>query len=223
MLSSISTIIQQDILLTVRQASSWLTPLLFFVIVVCLFPIALGPDAEILNKIAPAIIWVAALLAILMSIGNIFRHDAEEGYLDLLILSPHSLTLLVACKIFSHWLTHCLPLILISPLLGLILNLNTQAEIILVITLLLGTPVLCLLGGIGAALMVSVRQQGLLLPILIMPLYIPVLIFGTGTILATSAGSVVSGYLAIMGAFILLSLAFAPWLTGAALRIGVSQ
>jgi heme exporter protein B len=223
MINSLFTITKHEILLTLRQASSWLTPLLFFVIVVCLFPIALGPNAVILNKIAPAIIWVAALLAVLMSVGNIFRHDADEGYLDLLLLSPHPLTLLVACKILSHWLTHCLPLILISPLLGLILNLSVKEEYVLIITLLLGTPVLSLLGGIGAALIVGVRHQGLLLPVLIMPLYIPVLIFGTGTIMAANANLPVNGYFAIMGALILLGLAFAPLLTGLALRVGVNQ
>lgn len=223
MTNSLFTIMKHEILLTMRQASSWLTPLLFFVIVVCLFPIALGPDSAILNKVAPAIIWVAALLAVLMSIGNVFRHDADDGYLDLLLLSQHSLSSLVICKILCHWITHCLPLVLISPLLGLVLNLNLKQEYVLVITLLLGTPVLSLLGGIGAALIVGIRHQSLLLPILIMPLYIPVLIFGTGTIMAANANLPIDGYFAIMGALILVSLAFAPLLTGLALRIGVNQ
>src|SRR5690242_7199108 len=116
--SSVITIIYHEILTTLRQAYSWLTPLLFFIIVVCLFPLALGPDNHFLNKVAPGIIWVAALLAILLSIANLFRNDAQEGYLDSLLLSSHPLTLLIACKIISHWLTHCLPLILVSPLLG---------------------------------------------------------------------------------------------------------
>jgi len=223
MFSSLFTIMRHEILMTMRQAFSWLTPLLFFVIVVCLFPLALGPDTDLLNKVAPAIIWVAALLAILMSIGNIFRSDAEEGYLDLLLLSPVPLTLLVLCKVFSHWMTNCLPLILISPLLGLLLHLNAHEEYALIITLLLGTPVLSLLGAIGAALIVGIRGHGLLLPILIMPLYIPVLIFGTGTMMAANANLPINGYFAIMGALILLSLASAPLLTGLALRIGVNQ
>ncbi len=217
------SILYHDILMTLRQAFAWLTPLLFFIIVVCLFPLALGPDTDMLKQFAPAIIWVAALLAILLSIGNIFRSDAQDGFLDLYLLSSHSLTLLVLCKVLSHWLTNCLPLIIISPLLGLILHLNFQEETTLVITLLLGTPVLSFLGAIGAALVVGIRQSGLLLPILIMPLYIPVLIFGTGTIMAANAHLPLNGYYAIMGAFILLSLAFAPLLTGAALRIGVNQ
>lgn len=223
MLSNMITIIRHEILLTMRQAYAWLTPLLFFVMVVCLFPLALGPDDALLNKVAPGIIWVAALLAILMSVGNIFRNDAQEGHLDLLLLSPHPLTLLVLCKILSHWITNCLPLILISPLLGILLHLQAHQQSALVITLLLGTPVLSLLGAIGAALVVGIRNHGLLLPVLIMPLYIPVLIFGTGTIMAASAHLPIDGYYAILGALTLFSLAFAPLLTGVALRIGVNQ
>lgn len=217
------TIMRHEILLTMRQAYAWITPLIFFVIVVCLFPMALGPDSALLTKVAPGIIWVAALLAILLSIGNLFRHDAQEGYLDLLLLSPHSLTLLVFCKILCHWLTNCLPLVLLSPVLGLLLNLSAHEEFALVMTLLLGTPVLSMLGAIGAALVVGVRGNGLLLPVLIMPLYIPVLIFGTGTIMAASANLPINGYCAILGALSLFCLAFSPLLTGVALRIGVNQ
>ena len=223
MINHLFSIIRHDIRITFRQAFSWLTPLLFFVIVVCLFPLAIGPDKAVLNKVAPGVIWVAALLSILISIGNLFRHDAEEGHLDMLLTSPHPLSLLVMCKIISHWTTHCLPLILISPLLGFLLELPPQEEYALVITLLLGTPVLSLLGAIGAALTVGIRTHGLLLPILIMPLYIPVLIFGTGTMLAASLHQPVGAYIAIMGALMLLSLTFAPLLTGMALRIGANQ
>ena len=217
------TILRYDILVTLRQAFSWLTPILFFVIVVCLFPVAIGPDKVLLSKIAPGVIWVAALLAILLSIANIFKTDAQEGYLDLLLLSPYPLTLLVFSKVLSHWLTHCLPLILISPVLGMLLNLPLSEITALVITLLLGTPVLSLLGTIGAALVVEVRSHGLLLPILIMPLYIPILIFGTGTMVAAGMHQPLNGYFAIMGALSLFSLAFAPLLTAVALRIGVNQ
>jgi heme exporter protein B len=217
------TIIRHDILLTYRQAHAWLTPILFFVMVVMLFPMALGADAALLAPIAPAIIWVAALLAVLMSVGNIFKLDAQDGHLDLLLLSHQSLSVLVLCKIGSHWLTHCLPLIVISPVLGLMLHLNWRQESALVLTLLLGTPVLSLLGGIGAALLIGVKQQGLLLPVLVMPLYIPALIFGTGTLLAVGNGLPVSGYYAMMGALVLTTLAFAPLFTSLALRVGVSQ
>lgn len=223
MLSDLLTILRHDITVTLRHAFSWLTPLLFFVIVVCLFPLALGPDTTLLTKIAPGIIWVAALLAILMSIGNLFSQDAQEGHLDLILLSTYPLTLLVICKVISHWLTHCLPLILISPLLGILLHLNLHEQLTLFITLLLGTPVLSLLGAIGAALTVGIRGHGLLLPILIMPLYIPVLIFGTGAMMAATMNQPIGGYFAILGAGMLLSLAFAPFMTSVALRIGVNQ
>lgn len=219
MLGDLFIIIRNDIVVTMRQAFSWLTPLIFFVMVVSFFPLALGPDMALLSKIAPGIIWVAALLAILLSINNLFRVDFDSGYLDLLRLSPHSLTLLVLCKIISHWMTHALPLILISPLLGLLLNLNEHEMMSLIITLLLGTPVLSLLGAVGAALVVGIRGSGLLLPILIMPLYIPVLIFGTSAMGAASLGQSVSGYFAVLGALLLLSLGFAPLLTAIALRI----
>jgi heme exporter protein B len=217
-----SIILHHEMLTVLRKPHAWLTPLLFFMIVVCLFPLALGADNELLNSIAPAVIWIAALLAVVMSIGTIFSEDAEYGYLDLLLLSPCSLTLLVFCKTLSHWLTHCLPLIILTPLLSLLLHLSLSTTCTLLITLLLGTPILSLLGAIGAGLVVGVRQQGLLLPVLIMPLYIPVLIFGTGSVTASNV-STVTTYYALLGALGCITLAFAPWLTGMALRVGVQQ
>lgn len=223
MIKTLITFISYDIKATLRQAFSWITPLLFFVLVASLFPLTLGQDSALLNKMAPGIIWIAALLAILMSIDSLFRHDAQEGYLDLLLLSTYPLTVLILCKTISHWLTHCLPLILITPLLGLLLQLNTHELYALMITLLLGTPTLILIGAMGAALTVGIRGHGLLLPILILPLYIPVLIFGTGTLIAASTYQSLSGYFAIIGALALLSLAFAPLMTSLALRTGVNQ
>lgn len=223
MLKSLHSVLLHELKIVSRQAYSWLTPLLFFLIVVSLFPLALDNNPELLTHIAPGIIWVAALLALLLSIGNLFRSDTQDGYLEQLLLSPQPLTLLVVCRILSHWLTHGLPLVLLSPLLGCLLNLSAHTTVVLMLTLLLGTPILSLLGGIGAALTVGLRNPGLLLPVLIMPLYIPVLIFGTGILLAVEAHYPVSGYFAIMGALLLLSLAFAPLLTAIALRIGVSH
>lgn len=221
--NSLISIIYYETKTIIREAHSWLTPLIFFIIVVCLFPFAVGPDPALLSKIAPGIVWVSALLAILISIDKLFRYDAKEGYLDLLLLSPMPLTLLVLSKVVGHWLTHCLPLVCISPLLGFLLHLPGNEVYALTMSLLLGTPVLVLIGAIGAALVVGVRNHGLLLPILIMPLYIPILIFGTCMVTAASLHQPISGYLAIMGAFMLLSLAFAPYLTSIALRIGVNQ
>lgn len=223
MIKNAMLLVRYDILQTFRQPHAWLTPLLFFVIVVCLFPLAIGPDELILQKIAPAIIWVAVLLAILLSIGTLFQAEEQTGFLDVVLLSRTSLTTLVFCKILSHWLTNCLPLIIISPLLGVLLHLTFSQETALVLTLLLGTPVLSLLGAIGAALTVGIKQNGLLLPILVMPLYIPVLIFGTSAVLAASENLPLSGYYAILLAFVLLSLSFAPFLSGLALRVGANQ
>lgn len=214
------TIIYQEIHITLRQGFSWVTPLFFFILVVTFFPLAIGPDEILLKKLAPGIIWIAALLAILLSIGNLFQNDADEGYLDCLLKSPHPLTLLVICKIISHWLTYCLPLMLISPLLGFLLHLTVSEDYALIVSLLLGTPVLILLGSIGAALTIGIRNHGLLLPILIMPLYVPVLIFGTSALTTNQA---IGGYFAIMGALLLVSAAFSPLLTSIALRIGMSQ
>lgn len=219
---SIGRILSYEILLVARQAYTWVTSLLFFVIIVCLFPFALGSDIALLSKAAPGIIWVAALLAILLSIGNIFQSDLEEGHLDMLLLSQHPLPILVLCKVLSHWLTNCLPLIVISPILGFLLHLDSYQQYALVLTLLLGTPALSLLGAIGVALIVGTRSNGLLLPVLIMPLYIPTLIFGAGAILAASAHQPLSGYFAIMGALTLFSLAIAPLFASMALRIGVN-
>jgi len=223
MFNALLRIMRHEITSIFREAHAWLTPILFFIITVCLFPLALGSDDPLLNHMAPCIIWISALLAILMSIGNLFRQEAEEGYLDVLILSSHSLTLWVLCKMLTHWILYCLPLILISPLLGILLHLNTSEMLLLISGLLLGTPVLILLGGIGAALLVGIRGSGLLLPILIMPLYIPVLIFGPGILLTYHAHLPITLHFAMMGAFIALSLAFAPLLTSVALRLGVNS
>jgi heme exporter protein B len=223
MIKRLVTIIYFDLLLTFRDAFSWITPLIFFVIVVSLFPMALGSNDSLLTQVAPGVIWVTALLTVLMSIDHIFEADAREGFLDTLILSNMPLTLIVLCKVISHWLAHCLPLVLISPLLGIFLHLSAYDCLALFISLLLGTPILSLLGAIGAALTVGLTNSGLLLPILIMPLYIPVLIFGSGAMLAANLSEPLTVYLLILSALGLITLAFAPIMTSAALRIGVNQ
>ncbi len=212
-----------EITIIVRSTFTWITPLIFYVMVVCLFPLAIGYDQELLNHIAPGVIWVAALLATTISIGHLFQHDFDEGYLDLLLISTYPLSLLALAKITSHWISHGLPLILISPLLGLLLNLSAAEHYALIITLLLGTPVLSLIGAIGAALTVAIRGNGLLLPMLIIPFYIPILVFGTGIMIMTHHHESVIAYYAMMGAFVLLSLLFGPLLTGQALKTGASR
>ncbi len=215
-------ITKHEIKIILRSRFTWITPLVFYIMVVCLFPLAIGHDQTLLANMAPGVIWVAALLATIISMGHVFRNDFDEGYLDLLLVSTYPLSLLALTKITSHWISHGLPLILISPLLGLLLNLNTEELCALIFTLLLGTPVLSLIGAIGAALTVTVRSNGLLLPMLMIPFYIPVLIFGTGIMIMTHNHEPVIAYYAMMGAFVLLSLVFAPLLTGQALKIGAS-
>lgn len=220
MFKPILTLITADIKALVRQPFSWLSPLLFFLIVITLFPIATGSEFHLINQLAPGIIWVAALLAILLSMNQLFSLEKEEGLLDLLCLSPYPLPFLVLCKMVSFWLVHCLPLIVISPLLGFLLNLTLNQDYALMISLLLGTPILTLIGAIGAALTISLRGSQLLLPILIMPLYVPVLIFGTGTLLAANTDQALAGFFAMLGALMLFSLLVSPLMTSLALRIG---
>lgn len=215
-------LILYDIKITLRSAFVCITPLIFYTMVVCLFPLAIGYDQERLTEIAPGIIWVAAVLATLISMGNLFRSDVDEGYLDILLLSSYPLSLLTLSKIVSHWITYALPLILISPLLGFLLNLSMAEHYALILTLLLGTPVLSCIGAIGAALTAGIRGHGLLLPLLMMPFYIPVLIFGTGIMMMTHDHEAVIAYYAMMGAFMLLSFTFGPFLTGQALKIGAN-
>lgn len=216
-------LIKNDMCAQFKQGHTWLTPVFFYTMVVTFFPLALGTDSNLLNKLAPGIIWVALILAVLLSIGSIFKQDHFEGNLELFMLSPYPLSILVLCKIISHWTLNCVPLVIVSPLLGYLLQLQTEQQVVLLITLLLGTPTLSLIGGIGSALIVGIRGSGLLLPILMMPLYIPVLIFGTGTVIASNQHQLLSGYFAMMGALLLLSLAFGPLLTAVSLRIGVNQ
>ncbi len=212
-----------NLLTTVRAAAAWLTPLLFFTIALTLFAIAAGPDIRVQQTLAPAIIWVTALLAILLSIDTLFRTDMANGTIDLLLTSPYSPTLAVGSKIFSHWLAYCLPLILLSPLAGLLLGLSPHMTGVLLLSLFCGTPILSLTGSIGAALVAGIRGHGLLLPVLIMPLYIPTLIFGIGMMDAANAHQPLAAEMAVLLAFSLLGLATAPLLSSLALRNGVNQ
>jgi len=219
--SAFTGVLRRDLRLGIRKRSEVLNPILFFILVVSLFPLGVGPSPKILAEIAPGVIWVAALLATLLSMERLFRSDFEDGALEHLLLSPHPLTLLVLAKILAHWLITGVPLILVSPLLGILLHLPSEGISVLPLTLLLGTPVLSLLGAIGVALTVGLRRGGVLLTLLVMPLYIPVLIFGTAAIAAASAGLPVSGQLALLGAILALVLTLSPFATAAGLRISV--
>jgi heme exporter protein B len=198
-----------------------LTTLFFFVIVVSLFPLGIGPEPELLKKIAPGVLWVAALLSTLLGLPRLFAADHLDGTLEQMALSPSPLALLIAGKILAHWLLCGLPLVLLAPLLGLQFALEGQTLFILSLSLLLGTPLLSLIGAMGAALTLGVRGGGVLLALLVLPLYIPTLIFGAGAVEAQSAGLGVEGHLSLLAALLALAVFFAPWATTAALRIAL--
>jgi heme exporter protein B len=219
--SALLAIVRRDLLLAMRRKSEVLTALFFFIIVVSLFPLGIGPEPALLKKIAPGILWVAALLSTMLSLNRLFATDHADGTLEQLVLSPTPLGLLVAGKIGAHWLTSGLPLVLLAPVLGLQFDLDTSALGILVVALLLGTPLLSLIGAIGAALTLGVRGGGVLLSLLVMPLYIPALIFGAGAVEAHISGLGATGHLSLLAALLALAAFFAPWATTAALRIAL--
>lgn len=211
--------VRRDLLLALRRKSEVLTTLFFFVIVASLFPLGIGPEPALLKKIAPGVLWVAALLSTLLGLPRLFAADHLDGTLEQMALSPSPLALLIAGKILAHWLLCGLPLVLLAPLLGLQFALEGQTLFILSLSLLLGTPLLSLIGAMGAALTLGVRGGGVLLALLVLPLYIPTLIFGAGAVEAQSAGLGVEGHLSLLAALLALAVFFAPWATTAALRI----
>jgi heme exporter protein B len=200
--------VRRDLLLALRRKSEVLTTLFFFVIVVSLFPLGIGPEPELLKKIAPGVLWVAALLSTLLGLPRLFAADHLDGTLEQMALSPSPLALLIAGKILAHWLLCGLPLVLLAPLLGLQFALEGQTLFILSLSLLLGTPLLSLIGAMGAALTLGVRGGGVLLALLVLPLYIPTLIFGAGAVEAQSAGLGVEGHLSLLAALLALAVFF---------------
>ncbi len=211
----------RDLTLAMRRRADVLTSLFFFVIVVSLFPLGVSPEMAVLRGIAPGVIWVAALLATMLSLGRMFADDHQDGSLEQMLLLPHPLSLLLLGKVLAHWLVSGLPLVLLSPLLGMQLGLGGEAIGLLMVTLLLGTPVLSLIGATGAALTLGVRGGGVLVSLLVLPLYIPVLIFGTGAVDAGVSGMGYEGHLSLLGAFLVIALLTTPLATAAALRISV--
>ncbi len=220
-LTAFRYVIARDLLLAMRRKADVLTTLFFFVIAVSLFPLGIGPETDLLRKIAPGIVWVAAMLAAMLSLGRMFADDYRDGTLEQLVLAPQPLGLMVGAKIIAHWLLSGLPLVLIAPLLGLQFDLNRDALLILIVSLLLGTPVLSLIGAIGAALTLGVRGGGVLVSLLVLPLFIPVLIFGAGAVEASVTVLGPAAHLSLLGAMLLVALFFAPWATALALRIAV--
>jgi heme exporter protein B len=204
-----------------RRKSEVLTALFFFVVVTSLFPLGIGADGALLRKIAPGVLWVAALLSTLLGLQRMFAADYLDGALEQLILTPQSLVLLVSGKIAAHWLVSGLPLVLLAPIIGIQFDLDASSLYVLMASLLLGTPVLSLLGSIGAALTLGVRGGSVLMSLLILPLYVPVLIFGAGAVYANSVGLDITGHFSLLGALLILALAFVPWVSAAALKIAI--
>ena len=214
-------IIQRDLLLAMRRRSDVLTTLFFFIIVVSLFPLGVGPEMSMLRTMAPGVVWVAALLASMLSLGRMFASDHLDGTLEQMLLSPQSLPMLVLGKALAHWLVTGVPLVLMAPVLGIQYDLPGEALGVLTASLLLGTPVLSLIGAIGAALTLGLRGGGVLVSLLVLPLYIPVLIFGAGAVEASAAGLGAGAHMSLLGAFLLASLVLAPWTAAVSLRISM--
>ena len=221
-MNSLVAALRRDLLLALRRKSEVMTIVFFFVIVVSLFPLGIGPEPLLLKKIAPGVLWVAALLATLLGLPRLFAGDLADGTLEQLLLSPSPFGLLVSGKILAHWLVCGLPLVLLAPVLGVQFDLDADALTVLTLALLLGTPLLSLIGAIGAALTLGTRGAGgVLLALIILPLYVPTLIFGAGAVEAQIAGLGYGGHLSLLAAMLALAVFFAPWATTAALRIAL--
>ena len=221
MVSMFRWMVWRDLLLAWRRRTDVLATLFFFIIVVSLFPLSIGPEPQLLRTIAPGVVWVAALLASMLALGRTFGNDFQDGTLEQLLLTPQPLYLIVLAKVLAQWIVSEVPLVIVAPVLGLQFGLSQRTLWIMTVSLLLGTPVLSLIGSIGAALTLGLRAANVLVALLVLPLYIPVLIFGTGAIEATVTGIDPQPYLFLLGAALILALAFAPWATSAALRISV--
>jgi len=221
MLRFVFTVVRRDVLLAARRRGDWLTAQFFFVIVVSMFPLGIGPEPGMLRTIGPGVVWVAALLASLLSLDRLFADDYRDGSLEQAMLSPCLMALLTLGKAIAHWVINGIPLLLIAPLLGIQFNLPAAALWILVLSLAIGTPILSLLGSIGAALTLGLRGGGALVTLLIMPLYVPALIFGAGAVEGVLSGSGSEAHLSLLGAFLVLSLLLAPWVRAMALKVSV--
>ena len=219
MLETLLWIIRRDVTIAMRRRTDIFVTLVFFVIVVSLFPLGIGPELETLRLLAPGVVWVGALLASMLALEQLFSADHRDGTLEQMLLTPQPLSLLVIGKVIAHWLITGLPLVIMAPLLALQYDMPGESMRVLIITLLLGTPTLSLLGAIGAALTLGLRSGGVLVALLVLPLYIPVLIFGAGAVEATASGLGGEAHLSMLGAILLLALLGTPLATAAALRV----
>jgi len=216
------TTLKRDLVIAFRRKNDLLNPFMFFFIVVSLFPIGVSPDPDRLAEIAAGVLWIAALLASMLSMDSLYRADYEDGSLEQLLLSPHPLYFMVLAKNIAHWLVSGLPVVLVSPILAYMLNLPAESYLPLITTLALGTPILSLIGSIGVALTVGLGSRGLILAVIILPMSAPILIAGTMAVQFTSNGASLSGYLAILAAMLAAALSLAPLASAAALRISVN-
>lgn len=221
MLKLFRVMIRRDLLLAYRQKSDVLQTVFFFLVVITLVPLGVGAETELLRSMAPGIVWVAALLAALLSLPRLFAHDFADGTLEQMVLSPDPLPVIVLAKAFAHWLTTGVPITVFASLAAVMFDLKAEVAAVLVFSLLIGTPVLSLLGSVGAALTLGLRSGGVLTSLLVLPLYIPVLIFGAGAAGAVAVEVSPAAYLLITGALSLFALAIAPWASAAALRIAL--
>jgi len=217
------TLLKSELRFAYRRRGEMATPLVFLVLVCALFPLAISPEPQQLNIVAPGVIWIASILATLLSLDILFRHDFDDGSLEQLLFSKHSLYTNVLLRIGAHWLFCGLPMVLLSPALALTLFLSKEAYVALLLSLALGTPVLSLIGSIAAALTLSVKKSGLLVALLTLPLFMPVLIFGSNAVVSASQGVAFKGQLLFLLAFLVLGIVLAPFATAIAIKISVSN
>ena len=219
--STVLSLIARDLLVVLRNKADAANSVLFFVLVVSLFPLGIGPEPGLLRAVAPGIVWVAALLASMLALARLFAADFADGTLEQLALAPYPLGVLIAGKVVAHWLVTGFPLVLIAPILGLQFGLGLDAQSTLVASLALGTPVLSLLGAIAAALTLGLRAGGALVSLIVLPLCVPVLIFGAGAVDAAASGLSAAPHLSLLGAYLLPSALFGPWVAAVAIRIAL--
>ena len=211
----------RDLKMALRNPSSFLNPLMFFVISISLFPIAISPEAQTLSSMAPGIIWVITMLSVLLSLNSLFHYDYDSGVLEQMVISHHSLPLILLAKTLAHWMLSGLPIIILSPFLGMALFINTEGIYILVLTLIIATPCLSLIGSIGASLVVGIKNSGMLLSLLILPLFIPILIFATSAVSQSQSNLPIDGQLYFLGFILILSLLITPFLSALSLKISL--
>jgi heme exporter protein B len=221
MVTAFFSLVRQDLRLALRGGIGSLVAMIFFVIAVSLFPLGFGPDSTLLERVAPVVLWVCALLATMLSLGRMFDEDYEDGSLEVIALGPLPLEAVVLAKVLAHWLTTGLPLMCAAPVLALMLNMSVEGFAVLMIALALGTPILSLVGSVGAALTVGLRRGGVLISLLVLPLYVPVLLFGVGAVEGAIFGLGERAHLLILASGLVISLALTPWASAAALRLAL--